>query len=77
LKILLNSSAININEIFTISTLIEAKIMSNAYFKNLKNEYEDKLIKIKYLKKSDYLNVEFWYEKDACVNLKNCKFLFT
>ena len=54
-------------------TIIEGKIMNSAYFTNLKNEYEDKLIKKKYLTKVDYLNIEFWFEKDACVNLRNCK----
>jgi hypothetical protein len=58
---------------FSILTIIEAKIKNDEYFIKLKNENKEKYIKNCYLTKEDYMNIEFWFERDIRVNTKNCK----
>jgi hypothetical protein len=73
LNILQLFSIINLQEIFSILTIIEAKIKNHDYFRKLKNEYKEKYIKNCYLTKEDYMNIEFWYEIDHRVNSKDSK----
>jgi len=62
-----------LKEIFSLLSIIEAKIKNTEYFRKLKYQNESKYVKNCYLTKRDFMDIEFWFEKDLRVNPRNCK----
>jgi hypothetical protein len=52
--------------------LFESKLMTETHEKLIINQAEGSLERDGFLKKKDFLNIEFWFEKDPNVNVKIC-----
>ena len=55
---------LNTNEIFTILALIGCKVLNSIEEENVFKDLKDKFISEKYLSKKDFLEYNFWFEKD-------------
>ena len=55
---------LNTNEIFTILALIGCKVLNTIEEENILKDLKDILISEKYLSKKDFMNYNFWFEKD-------------
>jgi len=55
---------LNTNEIFTILALIGCKVLNSIEEENIVKDLKEKLISNKYLSKKDFMEYNFWFEKD-------------
>ena len=55
---------LNTNEIFTILVLIGCKVLNAIEEENIFKDLKDLLISEKYITKKDFMNYNFWFEKD-------------
>ena len=55
---------LNTNEIFTILVLIGCKVLNTIEEENIFKDLKDKLISEKFITKKDFMNYNFWFEKD-------------
>ena len=55
---------LNTNEIFTILALIGCKILNSIEEENIFKDLKDKLLSGKYLTRKDFIEYNFWFEKD-------------
>ena len=55
---------LNTNEIFTILSLIGCKVLNSIEEENIAKDLKEKLISDKYLSKKDFMEYNFWFEKD-------------
>ena len=55
---------LNSNEIFTILALIGCKVLNTIEEENILNDLKDKFISDKYLSQKDFMEYNFWFEKD-------------
>ena len=55
---------LNTNEIFTVLVLIGCKVLNAIEEENIFKDLKDLLISEKYITKKDFMNYNFWFEKD-------------